>query len=282
VDGSVSRPIVDRLHLSLKEMDRYAHTIHAALQHSVHETNRTFDSAARRYVDRALKPIDQRIATLTQQLRTLRERNSSDPQMTKSLRALSADVAALRDQMRRWHTRTQPPPKPSQPTTAQLRRSAVKKLANAFAGTPGFDPETGALDCIQKPLFARGGVAVLPRARSYLDGELRRYITTLLDDPAIRAHLRAIVIEGHTDRTGDAKINRQISWQRASAVVQHLLELDWGAAYGLEHYLRPQAAHRYEPVIIEGAEKTDASRRIRIRFELDAEPPAQLPRKELP
>jgi chemotaxis protein MotB len=184
--------------------------------------------------------------------------------------------------MHRWHTQKRPSPPPPKPTTVQLRRKAIGLLKKRFGTTAGFDPKTGALDCIQKPLFARGKASVLPQARSYLDAQLRQYITALLDDPQIRAHLRAIVIEGHTDSTGGVEINQRLSWQRASTVVKRLVESEWGAKYALAHYIRPQGVHHYEPILIDGVENKPASRRIRLFFELAGEPTAHPTQKERP
>lgn len=87
----------------------------------------------------------------------------------------------------------------------------------------------------------------------------------VLDDLASRlgdASGFAITVEGHTDSDGDAAANLALSEQRAQAVVAALVER--GVAAGA---LTAEGFGEIRPVLVDGVEDKDASRRVEFRIE---------------
>lgn len=88
---------------------------------------------------------------------------------------------------------------------------------------------------------------------------------TILDDLASRlgdASGFAITVEGHTDSDGDATANLALSEQRAETVVAALVER--GVAAGA---LTAEGFGEIRPVLVDGVEDKDASRRVEFRIE---------------
>lgn len=166
-------------------------------------------------------------------------------------------------------------------TIAQMHTYALKRLAKAFDGEDGFNAQDGALDLKNSHLFAPGQASVQKqKVRRWIDTYFRRYVTLLLEDTHLRPYLRSIVIEGHTDSSGDPRFNEVLSLQRAYAVREAALRSPWSTHYHLEHWLRAQGLGSQGLIRKDGVEDKDASRRIRVRFELDTEKMIQTILKE--
>lgn len=86
------------------------------------------------------------------------------------------------------------------------------------------DPRTGVVNFPDGVLFDEGKAELSSAGRATLNrfGEL--YFGVLLGDPAVRAELRSIVIEGHTNDNASYMFNLDLSQRRAFTVMRHFLE----------------------------------------------------------
>lgn len=129
---------------------------------------------------------------------------------------------------------------------AATRSIVVKSLAV----TPA-DAGAAEVSLLLRVGFDFDSAVLTDAARRDLDG-----VAAGLNDPALRA--ARIVLEGHTDATGDAGYNLQLSEQRARAVVDYLVQR--GVAAGR---LRPAGYGEYRP-LPEYAPADDRQRRVEI------------------
>ena len=94
------------------------------------------------------------------------------------------------------------------------------------------------------------------------------YIEVLLQ-PEYRDYIGAVIIEGHTDTDGDYDTNMQLSLNRANAVADLCMDLVSEPYRSLlQPLLTVQGRSEADPIIINGVEDKDASRRVIFKFSL--------------
>jgi chemotaxis protein MotB len=77
-----------------------------------------------------------------------------------------------------------------------------------------------------------------------------------------------VIIEGHTDSDGGYLYNLDLSQKRAFAVMNFLLTLDFAKAHNIKPLMTASGRAYLDPVVIDGKEDKEASRRIEIKFRL--------------
>jgi chemotaxis protein MotB len=92
-----------------------------------------------------------------------------------------------------------------------------------------------------------------------------------MEDPRIRPYIKKFVIEGYTDSSGTHTLNMKLSRERAEAIKRDLLTLPLAEKYALDQKLDAKGMGESHPILVNGEEDKEASRRIKIRFELDRE-----------
>jgi outer membrane protein OmpA-like peptidoglycan-associated protein len=152
---------------------------------------------------------------------------------------------------------------------AQLETYLLKKLTRSFGEISGFDPRDGSFDFKNTWPFAPGKASVTPGARKWIDTYFQHYIRLLLEDEKVRPYLKNIVIEGYTNSVGNPKRNRTLSLQRAQVVRDYILRSSWAQRDKLEKLLIARGLGSTHLVLRKGIEDKDASRRIRVKFDLD-------------
>ncbi len=150
----------------------------------------------------------------------------------------------------------------------RLPRTIRSALQSTFGNDPGFHPEDGSLDIFDPQLLQSGDPRPNPKALAHIKKKIEKYITILLrfiPDPEL---LDRIEIVGYTDSRGDPVKNRQLSLQRAQAIRDALLDLPIIRKHRLSSKLIAVGEGGRDPIIIEGRERPELSRRIRIGFRL--------------
>ncbi len=97
------------------------------------------------------------------------------------------------------------------------------------------------------------------------------YVNTLLSNRNIADHLDKIIIEGHTDSDGGYLYNLELSQRRAYAVMNYLLKLDYIKKHNIKTKLVASGRSYLDPIMANGVEDKEASRRIEIKFRLTNE-----------
>jgi len=190
-----------------------------------------------------LKLKDQKLADL---LTALDDKQTRYDAMIKKLQQQRAQIRSL--------------------TGIQLKVIAALKetLGNAI----NIDRKTGALRLSSNILFDKGSSELKDEAKSQLAKAFNDYIGALVTNEAIRPHLERIVVEGHTDSDGTYLYNLKLSQERALAVMNYLLTLPIARKYDLRKYLVASGRAYLDPIIHNGLEDKEASRRIEIKFQL--------------
>ena len=87
-----------------------------------------------------------------------------------------------------------------------------------------------------------------------------------MQNDEIRENLDTIIIEGHTDSDGSYLFNLELSQLRAFSVMEFIAS--WNEDERLKKYLLASGRSFMSPVVKDGVEDKDASRRIEIKFVL--------------
>lgn len=141
-----------------------------------------------------------------------------------------------------------------------------EKLSMAFRGDPHFHFEDGTYDFANRGIFDKGSADPHSDSLVRIRKVFEKYFSVLMGDPSIRPHVKAIVIQGYTDRQGDPEFNRELSAARAESVRRYLNSLPFVKHFGADQIVISRGMGSADPVIIDGREDPGASRRIKIGY----------------
>jgi outer membrane protein OmpA-like peptidoglycan-associated protein len=108
-----------------------------------------------------------------------------------------------------------PPATPAKPVTKPATKPATKPVAKPVTKTANIARDTLAKYLPENVLFVKSQSVILPESKPALDN----LAAFLLRNPRYN-----LLIEGHTDRIGNAEKNLQLSQDRAAKVAAHLIE----------------------------------------------------------
>lgn len=128
------------------------------------------------------------------------------------------------------------------------------------------DSSTGALTLSSGVLFDSGSYTLKESVKPELEVTLKKYFDVLLNNEEIRKNLDTIIIEGHTDSDGSYLLNLELSQMRAFSVMEFINS--WNKDERLKKYLLASGRSFMSPILKNGVEDKDASRRIEIKFSL--------------
>ena len=126
--------------------------------------------------------------------------------------------------------------------------------------------KNGVLRLSSKVLFDRGKAVLKEESKVQLKDIFEKYIKTLVTNDEIKNYIDKIIIEGHTDSDGGYLYNLQLSQQRAYSVMNFLTSLDFAKKYDIKSLVMASGRSYLDPIIIDGQENKEASRRIEIKF----------------
>ncbi len=147
-----------------------------------------------------------------------------------------------------------------------IKVKVVQHLKEKLGRNMLIDPRSGALRLSSNILFNQGRSELKPKAKKELRQTLGRYIDTLLKDEDIAPHIDLITIEGHTNSDGSYLYNLVLSQKRALAVMEFLYEQYPDNQLLFQKYLSASGRSYAQPILKQGVEDKEASRRIEIRF----------------
>ena len=120
-------------------------------------------------------------------------------------------------------------------------------------------------------LFDNNQAILKPHFKEILNDFYPRYIA-VLNRPEYRDNIEEIRIEGHTDSNGEYFHNMQLSQDRTRAVLQYCMglmrpdQLDWA-----RNYITANGLSYSHPILRDGKEDKDLSRRVEFRVRTNAE-----------
>ena len=152
-----------------------------------------------------------------------------------------------------------------------IKLKVVASLKNALGSKINIDKKTGSLKLASNILFDIGKSTLKNESKIELKKVFEEYIGTLVTDSNIKPHLDKIIIEGHTDSDGGYIYNLKLSQDRALAVMQYLLTLDFSKKYNIKPLMMASGRAYLDAITKDGVENKEASRRIEIKFRLKNE-----------
>jgi len=152
-----------------------------------------------------------------------------------------------------------------------IKLKVVAALKRALGSKIDIDKKTGSLKLASNILFEVGQSTLKDEAKVELKKAFEEYIGTLVTDKEIKPHLEKIIIEGHTDSDGGYIYNLKLSQDRALAVMEYLLSLDFSKKYNIKPLMTASGRAYLDAIKKNGVEDKEASRRIEIKFKLKNE-----------
>lgn len=152
-----------------------------------------------------------------------------------------------------------------------IKLKVITELKSSLGSKINIDKENGSLRLASNILFDKGSANLKDGAKSELKANFIEYVDTLITNRNIAEHLDKIIIEGYTDSDGSYLYNLNLSQQRAFAVMNYLLTLDYIKKHNIKDKLVASGRSYQDTIKKNGIEDKDASRRIEVKFRLKNE-----------
>ena len=152
-----------------------------------------------------------------------------------------------------------------------IKLKVISELKSSLGSKINIDKENGSLRLASNILFDKGSSDLKDGAKNELKANFIEYVNTLITNKNIEKHLDKIIIEGHTDSDGSYLYNLNLSQQRAFAVMNYLLTLNYIKEHNIKDKLVASGRSYQDAIKINGIEDKDASRRIEVKFRLKNE-----------
>ena len=242
-------------------IDKYSNKI-VILQNLTEEQNRTIEENK---VD--LNEYENRVVLLSNSM-TKKDENlkMSEEKLLKLLKALDNKQTRYDDLLTKLQAQ-----KAKIKSLTGIKLKVISELKSSLGNKINIDKESGSLRLASNILFDKGSSKLKDGAKTELKANFIEYVDTLITNQNIAEHLDKIIIEGHTDSDGSYLYNLNLSQQRAFAVMNYLLTLDYIKKHNIKEKLVASGRSYLDTVKINGVENKDASRRIEVKFRLKNE-----------
>jgi len=152
-----------------------------------------------------------------------------------------------------------------------IKLQVIAALKKSLGAKIRIDKKTGSLKLASNILFEVGQSKLKDGAKVELKRAFEEYIGTLVTDELIKPYLDKIIIEGHTDSDGEYIYNLKLSQDRALAVMEYLLTLEFSKKHNIKSLVVASGRSYLDSIKNNGVENKEASRRIEIKFRLKNE-----------
>jgi len=150
-----------------------------------------------------------------------------------------------------------------------IKIRVIAELKQSLGKNVEIDARSGSLRLASNILFDKGSAQLKEASKKELKKVFINYIGALTSNRNIKKHLERIVIEGHTDSDGAYLFNLNLSQQRAYAVMNYLLTLEFTKQNNIKPLLVASGRSYLDTIYYKsGKENKYASRRIEIKFRL--------------
>ncbi|EAL8252430.1 TPA: OmpA family protein [Campylobacter coli] len=147
-----------------------------------------------------------------------------------------------------------------------IRENLSKELQAKLDSNITIDQKTGSISLPSEVLFDKDSYTLKNEAKVSLRKILSEYFNAIIDDPKILSNIENIIIEGHTDSDGSYIYNLDLSQKRAYEVMNFIYTFYKDAR--LQKLLMASGRSFSDPVLVNGVEDKDKSRRIEIKFSI--------------
>ena len=158
-------------------------------------------------------------------------------------------------------------------TLVGVRPRIISELSRALAANnieAAVDPKTGDIELKSQVFFEVNSFTIKQSGQELLNRFLPVYLGVLMQDE-YKDYVAEIIIEGHTDSTGTYLSNLKLSQNRALAVAEYCLQMNTLSAQmkqKLQDILTATGKSYSDPVLVNGVEDKEASRRVEFKFRL--------------
>lgn len=158
----------------------------------------------------------------------------------------------------------------------EVNKELIEKLKEANIDAQ-VDTLTSDIKISDLELFETGSYNLSQNGKKYLDKLVPIYINTIFSREDVVNQIENIIIQGHTDSQSYAGIknpdvqymkNMSLSLQRANAVAEYMFQTAYDKQYGdkLKKILVVEGKSYSEPVLVNGQEDYNKSRRVELRL----------------
>ena len=141
------------------------------------------------------------------------------------------------------------------------------------------DKTTGDVKISDMELFELGSANLSPKGKAYLSKLVPIYINTIFSKKELIGEIENIIIQGHTDSHTFSGIknpdisymkNMELSTARANAVANYVFQTNYDKQYNpkLRKMLIVEGRSYSDPVLVNGKEDFDKSRRVEMRLKV--------------
>ena len=240
------------------KVDDYSNHI-VLLQNILNEQNRTISSS-----QKELNDYKDRVIVLSNTLNKNDEKlKLSDEKLLKLLQALDNKQTKYDELLTKLQAQ-----KAKIKSLTGIKLKVIAELKEALGSKVNIDKKSGSLRLASNILFDKGSSVLKDGAKAQLKANFIDYVSALINNKNIAEHLDKIIIEGHTDSDGSYLYNLKLSQQRAFAVMNYLLTLDYIKKNNIKDKLVASGRSYLDVIKSNGVEDKEASRRIEIKFKL--------------
>ncbi|EDN2787807.1 hypothetical protein GHZ39_01285 [Campylobacter coli] len=147
-----------------------------------------------------------------------------------------------------------------------IRENLSKELRAKLDSNITIDQKTGSISLPSEVLFDKDSYTLKNEAKASLRKILSEYFNAIINDPKILSNIENIIIEGHTDSDGSYIYNLDLSQKRAYEVMNFIYT--FYKDIRLQKLLMASGRSFSDPVLVNGVEDKDKSRRIEIKFSI--------------
>jgi len=243
------------------KIDNYSEHI-VLLQNLTKEQNRTINSSSdelNRYKNKILLLSNE----LTQKDESLKLNDEKLLKLLKSLENKQTKYDELLAQIQSQKAKIK--------SLTGIKLKVIAELKASLGDKINIDKKNGSLRLASNILFDKGSAQLKEAAKAQLAKNFVNYISALIENRNIAPHIDKIIIEGHSDSDGSYLYNLNLSQQRAYAVMNYLLTLDYIKRNNIKSKLVASGRSYLDVIKVNGKEDKDASRRIEVKFRLKNE-----------
>lgn len=158
----------------------------------------------------------------------------------------------------------------------EVNKELIEKLKEANIDAQ-VDPLTGDIKISDLELFEVGSYNLSTKGKVYLNKLIPIYVDTIFSKDELVGQIENIVIQGHTDSQSYAGIknpneqylkNMNLSLERANSVANYIFYTNYNKKYNdkLKKFLVVEGKSYSEPILINGKEDYNKSRRVELRL----------------
>ncbi len=163
-------------------------------------------------------------------------------------------------------------------TQIKASKELVEKLKEADIQAE-VDPMTGDVKISDLELFELNSYQLSPKGKLYLNKLIPIYVENIFSNSELVENITNIVVQGHTDSQQYVNVsteneqyvkNMTLSLQRANSVAEYIFKTNFNSNYDdkLRKMLVVEGRSYTNPVIVDGKEDYDKSRRVELKLKV--------------